>query len=113
MRREEENAGHRHQRLQNLILEELRTLLRDDVSDPALVAVRISAVVLSVDYRHARIHFVLVSPGVQRGAVEQALARACPFFRSRLADAIDMKRAPDLRFVLDGYASSNEGGATE
>jgi tRNA-splicing ligase RtcB (3'-phosphate/5'-hydroxy nucleic acid ligase) len=36
MRREQEGAGHRHARVQSLILEELRALLRDDVSDPAL-----------------------------------------------------------------------------
>jgi hypothetical protein len=36
MRREEEGAGHRHWRVQSLVLEELRALLRDDVSDPAL-----------------------------------------------------------------------------
>jgi ribosome-binding factor A len=57
MRRDEEGAGYRHERVQGLILEELCALLRDDVSDPALIDVRITAVVLSVDYRHARIHF--------------------------------------------------------
>lgn len=55
MRREEEGAGHRHERIQDLIFEELRALMRDDVSDPALNDVRVTAVVLSIDYRHARV----------------------------------------------------------
>jgi len=111
---ENEGAGYRHARLQGLILEELRALLRDDVTDPALTEVRITAVVLSVDYRHARVHFALrgAAHGVdqERGRVERALGRATPFFRARLAEAIDLKRVPDLRFVFDGVAAPDDDG---
>jgi ribosome-binding factor A len=115
MRREdEEGAGHRHLRVQSLVLEELRALLRDDVSDPALVEVRVVAVVLSVDYRHARVHFVLRGTSeAARHPTERALERATPFLRARLADAVEMKRVPDLRFVFDGLASAgadDDGG---
>ncbi len=112
MRREEEGAGHRHERVQGLIFEELRALMRDDVSDPLLYDVRIVAVVLSVDYRHARVHFVLSAGGEQRALVariERSLVRATPFLRARVADAIDLKRVPDLRFVFDGMAAPNDG----
>src|SRR5271155_4119826 len=113
MRREEEGAGHRHLRVQSLVLEELRALLRDDVSDPALVDVRVVSVALSVDYRHAKVHFVLSGTSASsRRSVERALERATAFLRARLADAIDMKRVPDLRFVFDGVASSGDDGGT-
>jgi ribosome-binding factor A len=112
---ENEGAGHRHARLQGLILEALRALLRDDVTDPGLIEVLITAVVMSVDYRHARVHFALpcAAEGAdqERGRVERALGRATPFFRARVADAIDLKRVPDLRFVFDGVAASDEDGA--
>jgi ribosome-binding factor A len=101
--RHDEGAGHRHARLQGLIFEELRALLRDDVSDPALNDVTITAVVLSVDYRHARVHFALATG--DRAQAERAFVRATPFLRARLADAIDMKRVPDLRFVFDGASA--------
>jgi ribosome-binding factor A len=110
MRREDEGGGHRHARLQDLILEELRALLRDDVGDPALAGVRVTAVVLSADYRHARVHFAIRGEARERAAVERALARVTPFLRARLADAIDMKRVPELRFVFDAVAL-DEGGA--
>lgn len=107
MRREEEGgAGYRHLRVQSLVLEELRALLRDDVSDPVLFEVRVAAVVLSVDYRHARVHFVLShAASTTRREAERALVRATPFLRARLADALELKRVPDLRFVFDGVAS--------
>ena len=109
MRKDDEGAGHRHLRVQGLVLEELRALLRDDVNDPALGEVRVVAVVLSVDYRHARVHFVLSSArSAEVRAIERALERATPFLRARLADAIEMKRVPDLRFVFDGAAPPPE-----
>jgi len=112
MRRDEEGAGHRHLRVQSLVLEELRALLRDDVSDPNLIDVRVVAVVLSVDYRHARVHFVLKQPVVESRLAQRALERAIPFLRVRLAEAIEMKRVPDLRFVFDGVEpAGNDGGA--
>ena len=108
MRREEEGAGHRHARLEGLILEELRSLLRDDVSDPALADVRITAIVLSADYRHTKVHFALYrnhgNVDEEPRRAEHALTRATPFLRARLAEAIEMKRVPDLRFVFEGFA---------
>jgi ribosome-binding factor A len=113
--------------VQSLVLEELRALLRDDVSDPALADVQVVGVVLSVDYRNAKVHFVLsgsragshrsdgtspASPGRGRDLVEHALARATPFLRARLADSIEMKRVPDLHFVWGGVASSADEGGT-
>jgi ribosome-binding factor A len=111
-READDNAGHRLLRVQGILLEELRALLRDDVHDPALDAVRVVAVVLSVDYRHARVHFVLGGPDrTEVRAVMRALERATPFLRARLADAIEMKRIPDLRFVFDGVSSAAPSAA--
>ncbi len=111
MRRDDEGAGHRHLRVQSLVLEELRALLRDDVSDPALTDVRVVAVVLSVDYRHARVHFVLSgTTAAEPRSAQRALERATPFLRARLADAVEMKRIPDLRFVFDGIEPAGEDG---
>ncbi|MBX3192669.1 MAG: ribosome-binding factor A [Labilithrix sp.] len=85
------------------ILEELRAILRDDVSDPELYGARISAVVLSPDYRSARVHFV-VPLGRSRAACERAFERAAPFLRGRLSEALELKRTPDLRFVFEAEA---------
>ncbi len=93
-------------------MEELRSVLRDDVADPALVGVGVAAVVLSVDYRHARVHFTIPEAAepeaARRSRVERGLARATPLLRARLAEAIDVKRVPDLRFIFDGVASPDD-----
>ncbi len=100
MKRDNEDAGHRHQRLEVSILEEVRSLLRDDVSDPEVEGVGVTAVVLSPDYKNAKVHFV-IRKGSVRASVERGLQRATPFLRRRLADSIELKRTPDLRFVFE------------
>lgn len=102
MRRETESAGHRHLRLQELILEELSSLLRDDIDDPRLEAVRIVALVLAADYRTARVHYAIkYESTASEREIAAVLARAASFLRARLMDAIDLKRAPELRFIYD------------
>lgn len=91
---------HRHARVEAAVLDELRSILRDDVSDPELEGVRLSAVVMSVDGKSARVHF-LVPRGRPRSAVERAFARASRFMRARLADAVELKRVPELKFVYE------------
>ncbi|MBS2013334.1 MAG: ribosome-binding factor A [Deltaproteobacteria bacterium] len=103
-RGDQEGAGHRHLRLEQSILEELRAILRDDISDPVLEGARFSAVVLSPDYRSARVHF-LTSKGSSRPDVERAFERAGAFMRGRLAEAIELKRTPELRFVFEAEAA--------
>lgn len=121
-RRDDEHGGVRHLRLQELMLSELRGLLRDDVTDPALTGVRINALVLSVDYRHARVHFAIRDATrteltertedearARRAEVERAFTRASPFLRARLAEAVETKRVPDLRFVFDAESADDVG----
>jgi ribosome-binding factor A len=116
MRRSDDtNSGHRHARIEELILEELRSLFRDDVSDPALRGVRIARLVLSVDYRHVRVHFLLAplqeatETPVPIRLVEARLKVATPFLRARLAEAIELKRLPDITFVFDAATPVGEG----
>jgi ribosome-binding factor A len=108
MARHEERAGHRHARLQELLLHELRAYLRDDATDPALEGVTITGVSLSPDYRHARVHFALrEEPGddarLRRLEAEEAMERASAWLRTELAVTLDLKRTPDLRFVFDSF----------
>jgi ribosome-binding factor A len=97
MPRSDDSAGHRHARLEDVILGELRSLFRDDVSDP--------------DLRHVRAHYVLSpeeGPPSPVRLVEARLRRATPFLRARLAEAIELKRLPDLTFVFDAATPAGD-----
>lgn len=103
-------TGHRHVRLQQIIQKEITSLVRDELVDPALNDVVITSCELSVDYKNARIRFMLAKkegerPRQEREAAERAFTRATPFLRARLAEGIDVKVVPNLRFVWDQDAA--------
>ncbi len=100
MRPEHDGPTNRHERLAQLLLDELRGLFRDDVEDPALVDVEIAAVVLSVDYRHLRVHYSYSGTTPSR-VLDVRLGRVTPFLRARLADAVDLTRVPEVSFIRD------------
>lgn len=93
-------GAYRHQRVQSSILQELSAILRDDITDPELEGVRLTALVLSPDSKLARVHFA-VPHGRSRPGVERAFTRATGFMRGRLAEGVELKRTPDLRFVFE------------
>jgi ribosome-binding factor A len=100
-------AGHRHERLSRILREELATLVRDELREPRLGGVTVTFVELSVDYKNARVGFS--GPGDthdERDRTARALARAVPFIRARLADSVDLKALPALRFAWDAYAAA-------
>src|SRR5262249_13796905 len=98
-----EPSGYRHERLSRLLREELDALVRDELADPRLDGVRITTVELSVDYKNVRVGFVgpdSASAGHDaRDRIARALTRATPFLRARLAEALDLKVVPALRFA--------------
>lgn len=108
MKRDSERSGYRHARLEALLLDELRSLLQDEVRDPLLQAVRPTALHLSVDYRNARIDYVIMSEAgstaVDPDEVQDALGRASSFLRYQVAQSVELKRTPELRFVCQGEA---------
>jgi ribosome-binding factor A len=83
-------AGHRHARLQQILLDELGALVRDELSDPKLDGVMVT----SVD---------------ERERLERAIARAAPFLRASLADSVDLKQVPALNFMWDRGADERPG----
>jgi ribosome-binding factor A len=102
------NLGFRGQRLEQLFREELNSILGDEIGDPRLEGTRVTLVELSRDGSRARVWFVTTRDG--GGAVfreiETALDRASGFFRSRLCDALPLKRVPELGFRHDPVAVS-------
>ncbi len=107
---EGEPSGYRHERLSRLLREELDALVRDELADPRLDGVRITTFELSVDYKNVRVGFVGPAVGHDaRDRIARTLARATPFVRARLAEALDLKVVPVLRFAWDAYAAAAPG----
>jgi len=93
-------AGARTARIQELIREEINYLLRNDLQDPRLDGVEITMVEMLGD--SARLWFT-VDGDEDR---VPALDRAKGYMRHHLADALALKRTPDLRFRRDPASRS-------
>lgn len=99
-------TGHRPHRLENILLEQLQSLVRDEASDPALGGLVLVSLRLSVDGGHARVAYAVVAALRDAARVErssrEALGRATGFLRARLAALLDLKRLPTLTFTFVG-----------
>ena len=97
-------AGVRSLRIEELFREELNSIIDCEVSDPRLEGARVSFVELSRDGSRARVWFSCASAAAEAlnaGELEAAFERASGFFRSRLCDALPLKRMPELSFRHD------------
>ena len=94
----------RNQRLGNQVLRSLSELLRNEVKDPSLDSVSLTAVDLSRDLSVARVYFSLLDPNGDPEPVSFGLERAAGFLRGKLGRAIKVRHVPELRFVHDDSA---------
>lgn len=90
----------RTQRLGEQIRRELSTLVQNEVKDPRVAMVSLTAIKLSRDLSHATIFCSLMN---QDDKVEtiRALNGASGFLRKKLAAAITARIVPALKFVYD------------
>ena len=88
-------SGARVARIQELIREEINFLLRSELQDPGLDTIEITMVEMLGDC--ARLWFTAAGDADRLPALD----RAKGFLRRHLAESLDLKRTPDLRFRRD------------
>ena len=79
----------------------LNVLLSNEIKDPRLVGVTISAVDLSGDISTVKVAFSTLRPDEDVDPVIAALKKAGGFLRSRAGQMLSMRRVPELRFEQD------------
>lgn len=93
--------NHHVARVERLLLDELNMMLRDELTDYELEEVVVHEVNLSPDLRLARVHYHLSSGGLpaEIREAQNTLERLSGEFRSDLAETLDLRRIPTLKFV--------------
>ncbi|MCE9668778.1 ribosome-binding factor A [Myxococcus stipitatus] len=96
----------RHLRVQSSLSQEVARLFRSELADPRLEGVSPVSFELTPDGRLARIGYTLTPEAQAAGprVAQQALERASGYLRSRLAELLDLKRVPGLKFIFIGVA---------
>ena len=90
----------RSRRVAEEIRRALAQLVHDEVRDPGVGMVTLTAVDLSPDLKHARVYFSVL-PDDALATSAAALGRASGYLRRGLARTLKLRVTPDLTFVFD------------
>jgi ribosome-binding factor A len=95
-------AGHRPERIAEEMRNEISLMLAGELRDPRLaVPLSVSVVRLSPDMRHARAYVRIDGELEEKAEALKGLAAAAGFIRHELVERLQLRRAPEIAFVLD------------
>jgi ribosome-binding factor A len=95
-------GGHRSERIAEEMLHEITLMLAGDLKDPRLaVPLTVNEVRLSPDMRHARVYVRIFSEPEERKSALKGLEAAAGYVRHELIERLQLRKAPEVTFVLD------------
>ena len=103
-----QGSGSRAERIADHIKDEVSQLLSFEVKDPAIGLLTVTHVKMTSDMGLAHVYYTLVGDDTERRKTAKALERATPFVRRRLAESLNMRRAPEVKFHYDDNIERQE-----
>jgi ribosome-binding factor A len=94
----------RTDRLDQLLREEIGSIVARDVADPAVGFATITDVETTPDLSHAQVWVSVIGQQAERDRTLAALGRAMPFIRRELGSRLRIRRIPELHVRLDDTA---------
>lgn len=88
-------------RVADQIQRELADLLQNEVKDPRVKQITITAVEVTRDYSHAKIFYTTWGNPEDHRPIEQGLEHAKGFLRSQLSHRMKLRITPHLHFIYD------------
>ncbi|NLO07487.1 MAG: 30S ribosome-binding factor RbfA [candidate division WS1 bacterium] len=81
--------------------QEIAEIIRTEIDDPRIGFLTITGVDLSPDLRHARVYYSVLGDEQQKLDSGRGIRRAARFIRGRLAERLNLRYTPTLRFLID------------
>ena len=95
-------AGHRHERVAGEIRQEITAMLEGELKDPRVSPfAAVSEVRMSPDLKQAKVYVTVNAAATEQASTIRALTAAAGFIRHELSERLQIRRAPELLFVLD------------
>lgn len=88
------------QRLNHVIQEEISIILMREIKDQSIKFVTITGVDTTSDLSFSKIYYTVLNNDNLK-EVEEALEKAAPFIRTKLAERIEIRHTPELKFIYD------------
>lgn len=96
------STNHRHERVGEEIAHEINAMLAGELRDPRLEGtVLVSEVRVQPDMRHARVFISTRGTAREQTDALKALEHAAGFIRRELVERLQLRRLPELHFLLD------------
>ncbi|MBI5519518.1 MAG: 30S ribosome-binding factor RbfA [Desulfovibrio sp.] len=97
------SGSRRSVRMGDQIMQELATMLLEEVADPRLELVSLTGCKLNADMSIALVTFTVGGGAERRKQALDGLNKAKGFLRSGLARRLNMRSLPELRFSHDDF----------
>jgi ribosome-binding factor A len=94
-------APRRIDRINSLLQEEISLIIQRELKDPRLGFISVTGVETSSDLRHAKVRVSVMGSDDQKKDTLAGLARAAGFIHETVLRRIEIRRMPQLEFVLD------------
>jgi len=95
-------GGHRSERVAEEIRHEVSLMLAGELKDPRLaLPLNVTEVRVAPGMRQARVYVQLEGSEEERGAALEGLHAAAGFIRHELVERLQLRRAPEILFVVD------------
>ncbi|MEX1018577.1 MAG: 30S ribosome-binding factor RbfA [Litorilinea sp.] len=91
----------RQQRVSELLFEELSIMVGSELTDPRLLLVQVTSVVVSRDLRNVKVYVSHDNEEVTKEQVLKGLRHATPFLRRQIATRCTLRSVPELLFYYD------------
>jgi ribosome-binding factor A len=95
-------AVNRIARIEEEVKRALSAIIRTEVKDDRLSQmVSVTRVDITSDLKYAKVYISVYDTDKKRAASIQALNHGASFVRTKLSKAVDIRRVPELTFILD------------
>jgi ribosome-binding factor A len=88
------------ERLNHAIQEEISMILMKEIKDETIHFVTITGVETTTDLSYSKVYYTVLEED-KKEEIKEALEKASSFIRTKLAERIEVRHTPELKFVYD------------
>lgn len=88
------------ERLNHAIQQEISIILMREIKDEEIKFITITGVDTTNDLSYAKVYYTVLDES-KKEKTEEALKKASSFIRTKLAERIDIRHTPELKFIYD------------
>ncbi len=95
------------ERLNHAFQEEISMILMTEIKDDDIKFVTITGVDTTSDLSFAKVYYTVLDEN-KKESTKEALSKAASFIRTKLAERVEIRHTPELKFIYDSSIAYGE-----